>query len=517
MLFPSEVEFRIPFMKQNDMISNVQSLAITKATGLDGMTPKILKTSAEIIGPNLLKIINISIKNGQFPDTLKVAKLFPIHKNGLKSDPSNYRPVSILPVVSKVIEKHITKHLFSYLNKYKLLHQSQSGFCRKHSCNTALINLINRWLKHIDKGDIVGAIFFDLRKAFDIVDHELLMKKLSIYKFSQTSLGWIKSYLSGRKQCILDKEISSSLQLIRSGVPQGSVLGPVLFLIFINDLPLFTEGANVDIYADDTTMHVADKDRVKIEKSLQQGANGFKRWCTSNNMLINTHKTTLMTLGARQNLSRIETVHVYLDEDIIKEVNHEKLLGIIIDRNLTWDKQIDAVCLNVTRRITLLKLLSKYVNKSGLKQYYNSYSLPVLDYGCLIWGHCSNLNINRLVKLQERAARIILSVDYTTPSNIMFRDLNWLPFTKRFQYHTCVMMYKALNDLAPEYISSQFSKTLETHSRHLRSVDNELLRVPYSRTCYFEKSFTVDGAKQWNNLPVNLRTLPNLNSFLQNI
>ena len=287
----------------------------------------------------------------------------------------------------------------------------------------------------------------------------------------------------------------------------------MLFLIFINDLPLFTEGANVDIYADDTTMHVADKDRVKIEKSLQQGANGFKRWCTSNNMLINAHKTSLITLGARQNLSRIETVHVYLDEDIIKEINHQKLLGIIIDRNLTWDKQIDAVCLNVTRRITLLKLLSKYVNKSGLKQYYNSYILPVLDYGCLIWGHCSNLNINRLVKLQKRAARIILSVDYTTPSNIMFQDLNWLPFTKRIQYHTCVMMYKALNDLAPEYISSQFSKTFETHSRHLRSVDNELLRVPYSRNCYFEKSFTVDGAKQWNNIPVNLRTLPNLNSF----
>ena len=159
-------------------------------------------------------------------------------------------------------------------------------------------------------------------------------------------------------------------------------------------------------------------------------------------MLINAHKTTLMTLGARQNLSRIETVHVYLDEDILKEVNHQKLHGIIIDRNLTWDKQIDAVCLNVTRRTTLLKLLSKYVKKSGLKQYCNSYILPVLDYGCLIWGHCSNLNINRLDKLQKRAARIILSVDYTTPSNIMFRDLNWLPFTKRIQYHTCVMMYE---------------------------------------------------------------------------
>ena len=152
-------------------------------------------------------------------------------------------------------------------------------------------------------------------------------------------------------------------------------------------------------------MHVADKNRMKIEKSLQQGATDFKRWCTSNNMLINAHKTTLMTLVARQNLSPIETVHVYLEKEIIEEVNHQKLLGVIIDRNLTGDKQIDAVCLNVTRRITLLKLLSKYVNKSGLKQYYNSYILPVLDSGCLIWGHSSNLhvNINRLVKLQKQA------------------------------------------------------------------------------------------------------------------
>ena len=163
--------------------------------------------------------------------------------------------------------------------------------------------------------------------------------------------------------------------------------------------------------------------------------------------------------------------------------------------------------------LTLLKLLSKYIDKSSMNQYYNSYILPILDYGCLIWGRCSKSNILRLVKLQKRAARIILKADIYTPSQLLFKELSWLTFPKRVQYHTCNMVYKALNGLAPEYISEIFVKIYDTHNRILRSVDNELLRIPGSRTKIYENSFTISAAKLWNEIPLYIRNIKDLETF----
>ena len=220
-----------------------------------------------------------------------------------------------------------------------------------------------------------------------------------------------------------------------------------------------------------------------------------------------------MWIGTWQNLQNLGSLEIFLEDELIKQVDTQKLLGIIIDKTLDWNEQISAVCLNLTRRISLLKQLSKYVHTDSLKLYYNSYILPIFDYGCIIWSRTSDKNINRVHKLQKRAARIILKVDYMTPSAEMFKTLQWLSFPKRIKYHKALMVYKSLNGLAPDYLANLFTKISEKHSRNLRSVTNDDLAVPFAKTNYFQKSFSVEGANIWNSLPTDIKQIQNINTF----
>ena len=238
------------------------------ATGLDGTRPLLLKLIAPAIAPSLAKVINCSIINSICPAQLKLARVTPIYKQGSKNDVDNYRPISVLPVISKILEKHVFNHFNAFLTTHNLLYKCQSGFRANHSCETILVKITDEWLEAMDKGLFTGVVMIDLRKAFDVVDHKLLLKKLQIYGLNSNSLKWFESHLSGRYQKVcVDGKLSEPLS-IQSGVPQGSILGPALFLLFINDLPLVLKN-NIGIYADDSTLYACAPTLADVEEKIR--------------------------------------------------------------------------------------------------------------------------------------------------------------------------------------------------------------------------------------------------------
>ena len=510
---PNDVQFKIPNITPEQVSIIINALDSSKAMGLDGLGPRILKSISCALSPSLADLINKSLATGCYPDRLKLAKVFPIYKSGSKSDPNNYRPISILPTISKIFERHINKHLMAYLNKYSLIHESQSGFRPKHSCQTALVKLIDKWMACIDSGDIIGTMFIDFRKAFDLVDHKLLIKKLSAYKVCSSSLRWCISYLELRQQTVQSNRGMSSFANIKSGVPQGSILGPSLFLIFINDLPLLLKYCYADLFADDGTFHKNGPEIDEINDEMLIDFLTIVHWSKQNKLPINYNKSTYMLLGAKRRLQDTYELFLNVDDEKIEKVSKQKLLGIFIDEHLTWTPHIDYLCTLISSKISLLKQLSSYVPKHIQKIFYQSYILPLIDYGCNTWSATTSSNIERISKLQKRAARIILQAEYLTPSSLMFDELGWLSIPRRLMYNKALLTFKALNNLTPAYISDLLSPMSETHSLSLRSSDNGLLSIPRSRSALYDRSFTYSASKLWNSLPQTLRTTSSLNEF----
>ena len=250
----------------------------------------------------LRKLLYLSISTNSFRNHWKIAKVTPLHKGGARNDINNYRPISVLPILSKILEKHVASSLSVFLRDNNLLYELQSAFRSGHSTETVLIRLTDQILKNMDDDEVSGLVFIDFRKAFDVIDNELLLKKLSIYGATLSSVAWFKSYLSVRKQFISLGKTTSKQLTVKQGLPQGSILGPVLFLLFVNDMPLHVQKSTMDIYADDTTLSLSSnwKTLPLLNQSLSQDLNEVERWARENKMYLNMQKTkALLVTGKR--------------------------------------------------------------------------------------------------------------------------------------------------------------------------------------------------------------------------
>ena len=405
-----------------------------KAAGLDRIPCKLLKMAASIVAPSLTGIFEKSIHTGIFPTEWKLARVTPVFKKGIKSDLNNYRPISVIPVVSKVFEKIIYDQLYEYLNDNKLLSDCQSGFRSLHSTLTALLEATNSWSVNIDNGLLNGVVFIDPKKAFDTIDHEIIVRKMSYFGADHNTLKWFQSYLGNRSQmCNVNGNLSTA-RTITCGVPQGSILGPLLFLMYINDLPNCLQNASSRMFADDTNISLTAKTLTELKLEINPELSNLNRWLKANKLSLNVAKTELMIIGSRQRLdTQSDEIDIEIDGEKIKRVDHTKSLGLVIDDRLSWSKHVEEISRKVSSSIGALKRVRSFISINTAVQIYNALILPHFDY-CSPVSDClsSHLSDTRQ-KLQNRAARVITKSPYHTSSSLLLNKLKREKLSKRRQ------------------------------------------------------------------------------------
>lgn len=512
---PSDTYFRIPEISEKTVETFLKNLDVTKATGCDNIGARLLKSAVPFIVEHITYICNHSIKNSIFPDQWKEGKVAPLYKAGSKDDVNNYRPISILPILSKILEKHIHDSLMDFLIHFKLLHKTQSGFRPNHSCETALLGMINSWLEAINSGTMIGVVMVDFKKAFDLVDHKVLLKKMKHYKLSDDALSWFSSYLLNRKQKVSINNAMSEDAYILDGVPQGSILGPLLFIMFINDLPLYTNSANTDMYADDTNLYFSGESKSEIERNLQISLNSLSTWCKYNGMLLNTSKTKVMLITTYQKRTSLtsENLDLHFNNDDLNTITGDKILGIFVDNNLTWSTHIDKLCKKISANLWLLSNIKEFLSTEHRTIFYKTYIQPHIDYCNIVWGGTTQLNLNRIFRLQKRACKIIMDYNVENISECM-QKLKILTVFERLYLRKAKFMYNIANSVMPEYINEMFHQRTEQENLPLlRSSVSQNFIPPRPNREIFKQSVAYSGPIIWNSLPESLKSCSTVNSF----
>ena len=490
---------------EDNVCNLLTNLDVSKSSGPDRISAKMLKHTAVSIAPSITKLFNLSITNGRVPRGWKLSSVVPIPKSGKPQSPDNYRPISLLCILSKVLEKHIHNLIFKHLNQCYPLSDCQWGFRSDRSTVSALLLTIHHWLELMESGKDVCAVFLDYRKAFDSVPHTPLMAKMQSIGLHANLLAWLWDYLTSRKQQVVVDGATSNQVSVVSGVPQGSVLGPLLFSIYINSISEVdvSPHSHSVLYCDDVLLYRGISQEEDL-LAVQSDINKLEKWSNEHLLQLNPNKCKYMVLSKKTKSNK--DVSLCLGGYTLGEVESFKYLGVLIHNKLTWSDHILGIC-NKAKQILGIIYRQFYNNSSPatLKQLYLALVRPHLEYACQLWDPHSQNDVNRLESVQRFALKLI-----SHRWDASYEELITLTNLSNRRLHLkLAQIYKIVHGLC--YFPEDIFNIQLAHSNRLARV--QTIRCPFARTNYYYHSFVPSSIRAWNSLEEVQVNAPSLRSF----
>ena len=478
-------------------------LNVSKASGPDLISPHLLKEGADILAHPFSIVFNRSLNQGYFPHSWKEANVSSIFKKDDRSLPSNYRPISLLCQAGKVMERCIHKHLYNYVLSNHILTPLQSGFVSGDSTTFQLLHTYHMFCEAVDSGKEVRAVFCDISKAFDRVWHKALLHKLRGIGCSGKVLSWFSSYLSGRRQrVVLNGKFSKWVEVL-AGVPQGSILGPLLFLIYINDI-VKRIGGSIRLFADDTSLYIIVDLPEQAAMVLNADLQTISHWANDWLVLFNANKTLSMVISRK--LNPVQHPPLFMNDTIIAETTSHKHLGLTFSSTCTWNEHVNNISLKASTRVNLLRALKFRVSRKSLEKLYISFIRPLLEYSDSVWDNCSSESKKQLEAIHTESARIVSGATKLCSIEKLFVELGWESLQSRRNKHKLILFYKILHGLTPDYLYDLVPPLVQdTTSYNLRNSDNIQNYTALSNL--FLNSFFPSTIRAWNDLPNDTKML----------
>ena len=495
---------------EKEIIEISKSFQSNKSPGYDQISMSAIKQTIHLISKPLTHIINLSIAHGFVPNEMKIARVIPLFKAGDKALITNYRPISILPNFSKFLERVIYNRLLNFLNKNNILTENQYGFRKNYSTCLALIDLYDKISLAIDNQEFAVGVFLDLSKAFDTINHEVLFDKLAYYGIRGLALEWVKSYFSNRSQFVQFNEHYSGSKNIRCGVPQGSILGPLFFLLYVNDIVHVSRIIELILFADDTNIFLSHKDPIHLTNILNIEIEKLSNWFKSNKLSLNLTKTKIIVFKPRQRKLH-HSFQLRINGQCIEQVKETVFLGVQLDEELSWKSHISHIAGKISKSIGIISKASFYLLQKSLFTLYYSIVYPYIDYCNVVWASTYQNNLRRINLLQKRAIRILNKCKFDTHTDPLFKKCFILKVHDIFLLQMGKFIFSLRNGFLPEKFLDMIQQNNQIHSYNTRNATS--IRTPLCRTNIRQFAIRFQGPKFFNSLPSDISSATSFCSF----